>query len=88
MTGRKNVKEYRWRISLLLVIDFIVLVFLLLHITGLINFEDVLQALRQIIYEPGYKDNAVKISESFRSCGGAAEAGAFLEEIADGVIER
>ena len=34
------------------------------------------------------KDNAVKISESFRSCGGAAEAGAFLEEIADGVIER
>ena len=53
-----------------------------------ISEEDVLQALKQIIYEPGYKDNAVKISESFRSCGGAAEAGAFLEEIADGVIER
>ena len=53
-----------------------------------ISEEDVLQALRQIIYEPGYKENAVKISESFRSCGGAAEARAFLEEIADGVIER
>lgn len=48
-----------------------------------ISEEDVLQALQQIIYEPGYKDNAVKISESFRSCGGAAEARAFLEEIAD-----
>jgi UDP:flavonoid glycosyltransferase YjiC (YdhE family) len=48
-----------------------------------ISEEDVLQALRQIIYEPGYKDNAVKVSESFRSCGGAAEARAFLEEIAD-----
>ena len=53
MTGRKNVKEYRWRISLLLVIDFIVLVFLLLHITGLINFEDVLQALH-LADKPAY----------------------------------
>ena len=47
-----------------------------------ISEEDVLQALKQIIYEPGYKDNAVKISESFRSCGGAEEARSFLEDIA------
>ncbi len=47
-----------------------------------ISEEDVLQALQQIIYEPGYKGNAVKISESFRACGGAEEARAFLEEIA------
>jgi UDP:flavonoid glycosyltransferase YjiC (YdhE family) len=43
--------------------------------------EDVMQALKQVICEPEYKDNATKISESFRSCGGAAEARAFLEEI-------
>ena len=47
-----------------------------------ISGEDVLQALRQVIYEPEYKDNASKISESFRSCGGAAAAKLFLEEIA------
>ena len=46
-----------------------------------ISEEDVLQALQQIIYEPGYKGNAVKISESFLACGGAEEARAFLEEI-------
>ena len=32
-----------------------------------ISENDILQALRQIIYEPGYKDNAAKISESFRA---------------------
>ncbi|SDE67118.1 macrolide family glycosyltransferase [Eubacterium pyruvativorans] len=47
-----------------------------------ISGEDVLQALRQVIYEPEYKDSASKISESFRSCGGAAAARLFLEEIA------
>ena len=47
-----------------------------------ISGEDVLQALRQVIYEPEYKDSASKISESFRSCGGAAAAKLFLEEIA------
>ena len=47
-----------------------------------ISGEDVLQALRQVIYESEYKDNASKISESFRSCGGAAAAKLFLEEIA------
>ena len=33
-------------------------------------------------YESAYKDNAAKISESFRACGGATEAASFLEEIA------
>ena len=46
-----------------------------------ISENDVLHALRQVIYEPGYKDNAAKISESFRSCGGAAEGKLFLERI-------
>lgn len=47
-----------------------------------ISEEDILQALQQIIYEPEYKNNVTKISESFRSCGGAEEARAFLENIA------
>ena len=44
--------------------------------------EDVLQTLQKVLHEPGYKDNASRISESFRACGGAAEAASFLEEIA------
>ena len=48
-----------------------------------ISENDILQALRQIIYEPGYKDNAAKISESFRACGGAVEGKLFLERITD-----
>ena len=47
-----------------------------------ISEADILHALKQIMYEPAYKDNAVRISDSFRSCGGTAEARAFLEEIA------
>ncbi|MBR2801936.1 MAG: glucosyltransferase [Erysipelotrichaceae bacterium] len=47
-----------------------------------ISGEDILQALRMVLLEPGYKENAVKISESFHSCGGAEEARSFLEEIA------
>ena len=47
-----------------------------------ISEEDVLAALTQILTEPSFKENAVKISDSFHSCGGAAEAKAFLEEIA------
>ena len=46
-----------------------------------ISEEDVLQALRQIIYELESKENAIKISESFRACGGATEARSFLEEV-------
>ncbi len=47
-----------------------------------ISEEDVFAALQEILSNPSYKRNAVKISESFRSCGGAAEAKVFLEEIA------
>ena len=47
-----------------------------------ISEEDVLRALQQIIYESAYKNNAIKISESFRACGGTAEARLFLEELA------
>ena len=47
-----------------------------------ISEQAILQALQQILNEPGYKNNASKISESFRSCGGAAEAQLFLEQIA------
>ena len=45
-----------------------------------ISEEDVLRTLQQIIYESAYKNNAIKISESFRACGGTAEARLFLEE--------
>ena len=44
--------------------------------------EDVLAALQQVLFEPGYQDNAAQIAQSFRACGGAAEARAFLEDIA------
>ena len=47
-----------------------------------ISEEDILQALTRVLTEPSYKENAVRISESFHSCGGAKEARAFLEEIA------
>lgn len=47
-----------------------------------ISEEDVLRTLQQIIYESAYKNNAIKISESFRACGGMAEARLFLEELA------
>lgn len=47
-----------------------------------ISEEDILQALKRVLYEPRYKESAVRISDSFRACGGAAEARAFLEEIA------
>ena len=46
-----------------------------------ISEEDVLQALRAVLFEPQYRENASGISDSFRACGGAAEARAFLESI-------
>ena len=47
-----------------------------------ISEEDILDALKQVLTDPDYKNNAVKVSDSFHACGGAAEARAFLEEIA------
>ena len=46
-----------------------------------ISEEDILDALKSVLYTPSYKEQAVRISESFRACGGAAEARAFLESI-------
>lgn len=43
---------------------------------------DVMRALRAVLFEPQYKESAVKISDSFRACGGVSEARAFLESIA------
>ena len=47
-----------------------------------ISCGDVLDAVTQVINEPRYKTGAEKVSESFRHCGGAAEAKEFLETIA------
>ena len=44
--------------------------------------EDILDALKQLLTDPDYKNNAIRVSDSFHACGGASEAKAFLEEIA------
>ena len=46
-----------------------------------ISEDDILECLKQVLTVPDYKKNAIKASESFHSCGGAAEARAFLEEV-------
>ncbi len=46
-----------------------------------ISEEDVLHALETALNDAAYKENAVRISESFHSCGGASEAKAFLESL-------
>lgn len=46
-----------------------------------ISGEDVLHALTQVIQEPQYREGAERVSESFHSCGGVAEAVAFLEQV-------
>ncbi len=46
-----------------------------------IEEEDILAALTEVINRPQYKQEADRISESFKACGGAAEAKAFLEDI-------
>lgn len=47
-----------------------------------ISEEDVLGALTKVIREPQYRESAARVSESFKACGGAAEAKAFLEQLA------
>ena len=49
-----------------------------------IEEEDILKALKAVINEPQYKQEANRVSDSFKSCGGADEAKAFLEDIARG----
>lgn len=46
-----------------------------------ISEDAVLQALETVLHDPIYKENAIKISDSFHSCGGASEARTFLEEL-------
>ena len=46
-----------------------------------ISEEDILQALEKVLFEPEYRAGAKLVSDSFRSCGGAADARAFLEGI-------
>ena len=46
-----------------------------------ISEADILQSLESVLNVPKYKENAIKISDSFRACGGTHEAKAFLESI-------
>ena len=47
-----------------------------------ITEEEILAAVNTVLEDRAYKENAVRISGSFRACGGAEEARLFLEEIA------
>ena len=46
-----------------------------------ISEEEIMQAIKQVLFDPAYKASAIKISESFHACGGPREARMFLEEI-------
>jgi UDP:flavonoid glycosyltransferase YjiC (YdhE family) len=47
-----------------------------------ISEEDILDALTKVIEEPHYQECAERVSDSFKSCGGAEEAKGFLEQVA------
>ncbi|MBQ1318316.1 MAG: glucosyltransferase [Solobacterium sp.] len=47
-----------------------------------VSEKDILQALQKVLFETEYRENAVRISDSFKVCGGAQEARLFLEDIA------
>ena len=47
-----------------------------------ISEEDILDALTKVIEEPRYREAAERVSDSFKSCGGAEEAKDFLEQVA------
>lgn len=49
-----------------------------------ITSDAVQEALQKLLQDDSYRKNAAKIAKSFRSCGGAAEARAFLESICHG----
>ena len=46
-----------------------------------ISEEDILGTLTKVLEDPRYREGAERVSESFRSCGGAEEAKEFLEQI-------
>ena len=43
--------------------------------------EDILEALTKVIKDPRYREAAERVSDSFKSCGGAEEAKEFLEQL-------
>ena len=47
-----------------------------------VSEEDITGALNTVLNDAEYKESAARISESFHTCGGSAEAREFLEEIA------
>ncbi len=49
-----------------------------------VSEDDITAAVKEVLENPVYKAEAERISDSFRSCGGALEARSFLEEIAAG----
>ena len=46
-----------------------------------VSEDDILQALETVLHDPIYKENAIKISDSFHSCEGVSEARTFGGEI-------
>ena len=44
-----------------------------------IREEDILESLKKVLFDPAYRENAARISDSFHACGGVQEARAFLE---------
>jgi len=46
-----------------------------------ISEEDILDALNQVLNNPKYREGAARVSESFKKCGGNAEAKAFLDRL-------
>jgi len=48
-----------------------------------ISEKDILDALNQVLNDPKYKEGAAKVSESFKACGGSAEARGFLESLSN-----
>ena len=48
-----------------------------------ISEKDVMAALTAVLDDPKYREAAVRVSDSFKACGGFAEAVAFLESVAE-----
>ncbi|NLC02809.1 MAG: glucosyltransferase, partial [Tissierellia bacterium] len=46
-----------------------------------IEKEEILNVINEVLDNPKYKEKALKISESFKDCGGVKEARIFLETI-------
>ncbi len=43
--------------------------------------KEIFYSVKKLLSEPSYKQNAAKISESFKACGGAREAREFIESL-------